>query len=64
LKIETVCFSEMLAFAYEYTRHQNPEQHRHHHSWQNLQYLYKMYLLMFVLKAVVFYLFTEPQPSC
>jgi hypothetical protein len=37
LKMETVCFSEMLAFTNESTRRQNPEKHHHPHCRENLK---------------------------
>jgi hypothetical protein len=37
LKMETVCFSKMLASACEPTQCQNPEQHPHSYSHEKLQ---------------------------
>jgi hypothetical protein len=37
LKMETVCFSEILVSAYESTQRFNPEQHRHPYRCENLK---------------------------
>jgi hypothetical protein len=47
LKMETVCFSKMLVFTYESTRHHNPEQHCHDDNCKNLKSQVRCFIVLF-----------------